>query len=207
MSAYSSSEVKSGLFISVALVLLVGLTFWVGGFMSGETKNYQIQFGYIGGLTHNASVYFAGVEVGKVDAIEVIKGDERPVIVTVSVLEEIEIKVDSNAVVDVLGMMGEPIISISAGSEEAPLLQTGTVLRGEDPIPVYQMIGKMNKLADRMDEMTESLMPLIKQVTSYTTGHKEEIAKIIANIHETSANVRDLTHDLKFRPWRLVRKG
>jgi len=38
-------------------------------------------------------------------------------------------------------------------------------------------------------------------------GNKEEISKSIGNLQEVSSNLRDMTADLKLRPWRLVRKG
>jgi hypothetical protein len=37
-------------------------------------------------------------------------------------------------------------------------------------------------------------------------GNKEEIARILSNFDQSSANIRDMTHDLKFRPWRILRK-
>jgi hypothetical protein len=38
-------------------------------------------------------------------------------------------------------------------------------------------------------------------------GNKEELSKSIGNLHEVSANLRDMTADLKLHPWRLVRKS
>ena len=83
--AYSTSEVKSGALIIVSFALLLGLTFWVGDFSGGETQSYHIRFGYISGLERNSPVYFAGHEVGKVSAIHIHRGEERPILVTVKV--------------------------------------------------------------------------------------------------------------------------
>ena len=86
-------------------------------------------------------------------------------------------------------------------------METGKVIQGVDPIPMHVLIRKMNLLADEVAEMTDSLNPLLKTMNDVVGGNKEEISKSISNLHEVSANLRDMTSDLKFRPWRLVRKG
>jgi len=207
MANYSSSEVKSGILVTTALVLLFGLTFIVGRYTSGAKHDYKVRFGYVSGLEVNAPVYYAGHEVGKVGGIEVLSGEEKPILVTVTIRENIRLKTDSNAFIDTLGMMGEKFVELSPGKAKSPVIQSGSVIEGTDPIPMYVLIQKMNLLADRMDELTTSMNPIMETMDDVLTGNKEEIAKTIANLHETSANVRDMTHDLKFRPWRLVRKG
>jgi len=205
--SYSSAEVKSGIFVTLSLALLIVLTFIVGRFVGGTTNQWQIQFGYISGLESNAPVYFAGHEVGKVERVEVLKGDSKPILVTVKVSDVVQLREDSEAFVDTLGMMGEKFIELSPGSNPTPFLKEGTVIQGHDPIPMHQMVEKLNLLADRMDEMTQSLNPMVKRLDGILVDQEENLAKTIANFHETSQNIRDMTNDLKFRPWRLVRKN
>lgn len=229
---YSSNEVKSGIFISVCVILLFVLTFIVGRMMSGETQTYQIRFGYINGLKKNAPVYFSGHEVGKVNAIHVTSEvSSRPILVTVQILKSIALRQDSRAFIDTLGLLGEKFVELSPGTPDAPALPADGILEGEDPIAMHVLIGKLNLLADRMDTLTVSLNPFMVRLDALTANNKdrlqaivenldaslagvktmtadnqEEIAKTIANLHEVSANLRDMTQDLKFRPWRLLRK-
>lgn len=205
--SYSSAEVKSGALVIAALVGLFGMTVVVGNVMRGETKTWQVQFGYVSGLEKNAPVYFAGTEVGKVDEIQVLHGEERPVLLTLSIDKEIQLRGDSQAFVDTLGMMGEKFVELTPGTKAASMINQDTVIQGHDPIPMHEMIEKMNVLADRMEELTTSINPLMARVNGIVAENEEEIHKIIANLEQTSANVRDMTHDLKFRPWRLVRKN
>ncbi len=90
---------------------------------------------------------------------------------------------------------------------KAPFLPEGSVIQGTDPIPMYLLVRKMNTLADRMDEMTETLNPLLGNINTLVAGHKEELGKTLTNFHEISANLRDMTAELKTHPWKLVRKG
>ncbi|MDD5217683.1 MAG: MlaD family protein [Candidatus Omnitrophica bacterium] len=205
--AYSGTEVKSGILITAAIVLLLVLTFIVGDFMTGTTKPYEVRFGYINGLQVDAPVYFSGHEVGKVDKIEIREGEELPVYLKISVRDTIQLREDTEAFIDTLGLMGEKFLELSHGSVDTPVLKPGALITGTDPIPMYLLIQKMNLLADRMDEMTVALNPLVERVDTMFAGHEEDIAKIITNFSMISSNLRDMTQDLKHRPWRLVRKG
>ena len=205
--AYSAAEVKSGILVSLALGLLLALTFVVGGIQTGHPQTRQIQFGYISGLEKNAPVRYAGHEVGKVQSIEVRSGREKPILLTVTLDSKAELRKDSDAFIDTLGMMGEKFVELSPGSLNAASLGPQDVITGTDPVPMHLLIQKMNLLADRMDGLTESLNPMVEQLDHMLSGHQEEVGRIIANLDLTSANIRDLTSDLKLRPWRLVRKG
>ena len=206
-NAYSSSEIKSGFFVLISGLLLLVLTFVVGGYFKKGANEWKVQFGYLSGLSDSAPVYYAGREVGKVDGIQILPGQPRPVLVTIKVSKDAYVRADSVAYIDTLGMMGEKFIEISVGSKDAPPMEVGKVIQGVDPIAMHVLIRKMNLLADEVAQMTESLNPLLKTVNDVVGGNKEEISKSIGNLHEVSANLRDLTAELKLHPWRLIRKG
>jgi phospholipid/cholesterol/gamma-HCH transport system substrate-binding protein len=206
-NTYSSSEIKSGFFVLISIVLLLVLTFVVGGYFKKGANEWKVQFGYLSGLSDSAPVYYAGREVGKVDGIQILPGQPRPVLVTIKVSKDAYVRKDSVAYIDTLGMMGEKFIEISVGSKDAPPMETGKVIEGVDPIAMHVLIRKMNNLADEVAQMTESLNPLLKTTNELVGGNKEEISKSIGNLHEVTANLRDMTADLKLHPWRLVRKG
>lgn len=197
--AYSSSEVKSGILITAAIALLIFLTFRVGDFSKGKTVLRKIQFGYVSGLKENAPVHFAGHEVGRVSKIETVPGKEKPILVTLKLPEGVELHEDSRAFIDILGLMGEKFVELTPGSPESPFLNPEAVIPSEDPVRMYLLIQKMDRIADQMDAMSASLEPLFRT-------HQEDISKIIGNFQETSANLRDMSSELKSHPWKLIRK-
>jgi phospholipid/cholesterol/gamma-HCH transport system substrate-binding protein len=206
-SSYSKAEIKTGFFVFVTIVILMVLTFIVGGWLKGGAAEWKVRFGYLNGLADSAPVYYAGREVGKVASIQIVKGEARPVLVTVKISPEAVIKKDSVAYIDTLGMMGEKFVEISLGSMDAPPMEQGAIVEGVDPIPMHLLIRKMNLLADQVDVMVKNLNPILEATNNLVTGHQEEIAKSITNLHQVTANLRDMTEDLKHRPWRLIRKG
>lgn len=106
-----------------------------------------------------------------------------------------------------LGLMGEKFIEITPGTAQAPRVQPEFEIGGFDPIPMHEMMSKMYVLTDKFDEMMTLMNPMMEKMNGFVEGHEEDIARSIANIHEITANIRDLTYDLKHRPWRLVRKN
>ena len=99
-NAYSSSEIKSGFFVLVTLVLLLVLTFVVGGYFKKGANEWKVQFGYLSGLSDSAPVYYAGREVGKVDSIQIIPGSAKPALVTVKVSKDAYVRQDSVAYIE-----------------------------------------------------------------------------------------------------------
>lgn len=204
--SYSAAEVKSGLFVSITLILLLTLTFLVGNFMGGSTQTWQIRFTYVGGIKQDAPVYFSGVEVGKIDKIEVQGDKTRPMLMTVRISSNVVLREDSQVFVDSLGLMGEKCLELTPGTAGSSPLKAGTEIQGTDPIAMYEMVQKMYLLVDRTDELLISLNPMVKTLNNVISDKDEAIAKTIANLEESSANIRDMTNDLKYHPWKLLRK-
>ena len=49
-SNYSSAEIRSGFFVLFAVVLLLVLTFVVGGYLKSGADEWKVRFGYVNGL-------------------------------------------------------------------------------------------------------------------------------------------------------------
>lgn len=204
--SYSSSEVKTGFFVLMTLFVLVALTFQVGKFQTGKVQTAKIEFSYVGGLKLDAPVHVAGYELGKVTAVEIIPERKIPVIVTVELKEYVRLFKGSKAWIDSVGFLGDKIVDIHPGTSTEPLA-ADAVIQGVDPVPTQKLILKLDKMTDQLDGLMQSLQPLMQRVDEITEDQREEIEKMIANFHEVSVNLRDMTNDLKYRPWRLLRKG
>lgn len=197
---FTRSEVKSGVLVVVCFVLLTALTFKVSDFRAlRNTVDYKIHFNFISGLEKNAPVHYAGHSVGTVKGIEIQEGD--PVVtVTVTVDRDVPVRADSKAFVDTLGLLGEKFIALSPGDPAAPRLEAGGILRGEEPLPLHILIRQMN-------ELTSNLIPVTEKTNRLLQEHEEDIKGILTNMNATSANLKEMTSDIKKHPWKLLRKG
>lgn len=198
--SFTSSEVKSGIFVVVSFALLFILTFHVSDFRTwGETREYKIHFNYAGGLEENSPVHFAGRSVGKVQAVELREGNPA-ILVTVEIDQKTPVRTDSEAFVDTLGLLGEKFVEITPGQASSPRLAAGGVLRGREGVPLYQLIQQMN-------DLTAGLIPLTEKTNRILEGHEKDVGEMIENLNATSRNLKEMTEDLKAHPWKLLRKG
>ena len=111
--------------VGVGLIVLVaaGLTGWlalrVGSFGMGDHTVYTADFEEVAGVKTGASVTVAGVDVGKIDGIELQNGRAR---VTFRVDPEIELRQDAKAVIRARSILGEKYLSVEPGSSDSPPL-------------------------------------------------------------------------------------
>lgn len=197
---FSRSEVKSGVLVVVCFTLLTVLTFKVSDFRAlGKTSEYKIHFNFISGLEKNAPVHFAGHSVGTVKSIAIHDGNPA-VEVTVSIDRNTPLRTDSQAFVDTLGLLGEKFVALTPGSATAPALEPGGILRGTEPMPLHQLVRQMTQL-------TENLIPVTEKTNHLLQGHEKDLEQILSNLNAASENLKEMTHDLKLHPWKLLRKG
>jgi len=207
-SQFSNSEIRSGLFITLACIGLLTLLFAAGrAQLFQDVYKVNVLFGYISGLQKNAPVHFAGHKVGKVTNIELLKGSPEKIAVTISVSKAATLKKDSKAYIEIMGFMGEKFLEITPGSAEgAPLAENETLI-GTDPIALTEIIRRGREIADELDSTTQSLKTLIENLDGTIEENRTDIHRIVGNMGEASDNMKAMTEDLKRHPWKLVFKG
>lgn len=89
-----SNEAKVGIFTTIGLALLIGIIVYLSGFSFGKEKDYtfDITFNQVTGLKIGAGVSYAGIDAGRVSAIEAYKDKAR---VTVVIKGNMQIAKDS----------------------------------------------------------------------------------------------------------------
>ncbi len=196
---FTRSEIKSGVLVVVCFSLLTLLTFKVSDFRAfAKNSEYKIHFNFVSGLEKNSPVHFAGHSVGTVKSI-VIRDASPTVEVTIAVAKETPVRVDSEVFVDTLGLLGEKFISLTPGNPASPRLPPGGLLQGTEPMPLHVLIRQMN-------ELTENLIPVTQKTNKLLEGHEKDLDQILSNLNASSANLKDMTEDLKVHPWKLLRK-
>lgn len=206
---YTFSEIRSGLFILVCAAILVALLFYCGTspFLS---DNYSVKahFNYIAGLKKDSPVQLAGNEIGRVTDLKFVeeKGASK-VEVTLAVFQGVKIRQDAKVFIEVMGFMGEKYIEIQPGSREAPVITPGTILQGEDPVAIMEVVHRSLKLMEDFEKISKSMDGMVKQMEGLLETNKPNIQQILDNLNASSANLKDMTQDLKWHPWKLMRKG
>lgn len=175
-----------GVFILLFSVALVAFAFWLGKYNQDERqyRRYKVYMTEsVSGLALEAAVKFQGVDVGKVESIQINPHNSEEVELTLKIKKETPIKTDSNAILKFYGITGLAFIEIAGGSRHAPLLSNGkdTVLT----------IPSSPSLIRRLDESLGNVAS--KLSTTLDRANQLLSEKNIDNVAQTLEHLRSLT--------------
>lgn len=218
-----SNEAKVGIFTVIGLVLLTSIVLYLSGFNPAEEDDYSfdITFNQVTGLKPGAGVSYAGIAVGRVQAIEAYKDKAK---VTVEIRGGTQIAKDSLFTINSDGLMGEKFISIMppqhpsgvylAGGESVQgvdekgldylLAQAGTTL-----VDVQELIKSMNTIlgnknvqnsliqtAVNLNELTGNMNELMRVMSNLAVNNQQDIDKMIKNLSAMTASMASAADEI-----------
>ena len=190
MPRESNLEVKVGAFVLVAIIALVVFIFSISDFSSLFQKGTTLKavFQYANGLKKGAPVRVAGVDSGHVQELKVYYdsvGKKTMVEVQAWLMPGVGIPADSNLLINQLGILGEKYLEIIPGISK-DMVRSDMILRGEDPVPLEDVMKKMSGLAEKMDGTLAAVNGGI-----LTEANKKSLAETLANISAITAAIKN----------------
>jgi len=165
MKTTGSQKAKTGIFVLVALGVLILTVYLIGRQKSlfSDTFSVYSNFKNVGGLQTGNFVRFAGINVGTVTAIT-IKND-TVVRVDMVLQQKVKpfIKNDSKASIAGDGLMGDKLVQIAAGTDSAGLLKDG-YLPSMEPMDMDRVMKKIGMVADNAEIITGNLAEIFGKV-------------------------------------------
>ncbi len=138
-------EIGVGMFLLAGLLALMLLALRVSGLAPGssvDTYKVYAYFDNIAGLTVRAKVTMAGVNIGRVTAIDLDR-DSYTGRVTMELDSAVDnLPVDSTASILTAGLLGEKYVGISVGGDEQLLADGGTIHDTQSSLVLEDLIGK-----------------------------------------------------------------
>jgi phospholipid/cholesterol/gamma-HCH transport system substrate-binding protein len=107
--------------------------------LGGDRYEVYAIFSDIGGLKEGSSVVIAGVEVGRVESIN-IEDYEAKVVFSVST--DIILQEDSIATIKTRGLIGEKYLSLTPGGSEEIIKPGGQIRETSPPVDFEDLISK-----------------------------------------------------------------
>jgi len=162
------STVKIGIFIFLALVILV-----VGIFMLGDkdalfSSTFEVRafFHDIQGLKSGATVRLSGIDVGTVSDIAIVDDTTGRVEVTMDIKEDIArfIRTDTRASIETEGLVGNKVVVLQIGSSSADRVRDGGVIQSKEPIGFAEVIEETQGIMQYTKEMTKDLSEIVARV-------------------------------------------
>jgi phospholipid/cholesterol/gamma-HCH transport system substrate-binding protein len=141
-----ATKLRVGLFVLVSLAVFLGVVYMLGARARLFEARYTIaaEFTDVGGLQPGATVRLAGVQIGRVSAVELPAQPGGKVRVEMKIAKQFadRIRKDSEARIATQGLLGDRIAEITVGSAQMAAVQPGETIRSRDPVDISQVIGE-----------------------------------------------------------------
>lgn len=178
-------------FIAIAAILIIEILGGAGQLRGGSQMHALFQT--VQELKVGDRVKMAGVEVGRVDGINIVS---NAVQVSMRMKKNAQIKTDSQATVQFAGLLGQNFVALSFGSPEAPLAEPDTYLDTAEQPDLSAIMLKLDNVATGVENLTrsfsgESIENLLGPLTDFLTQNREPLRVTIANISKITGTISD----------------
>ena len=188
----NSLETKLGYFVVLAVFAAWIIVETLGGvemFRGGYHINAL--FDTVQDLKVGNSVKLAGVEIGRVEKIELANDRVR---VTMKLHSDAVVRTDSKATIKFTGMMGQYFVSIDFGTSGAPPAGEGTVLVTEEQPDLNTVMTKLDKAATGIENFGKSFTPdtinnLMGPLVDFVKQNSGHLGGAISNIENISGQI------------------
>lgn len=184
-----SREVRVGLFVFLGFVGAGAIIFLIGDNRSlfDSKAMYRAQFEDVQGVKPGSTVRMGGVDIGNVAAVRYLDDPRQNLIdVELSIVEReaARIRQGSEASIEPKGLLGDKMVTITAGHPDEPQIPEGGLLPSVPAQDFTQMLG-------RLDSMTGTASNVLENLERATSTLADE------NMHrDLQAGVAALSHIL-----------
>jgi phospholipid/cholesterol/gamma-HCH transport system substrate-binding protein len=181
-----------GLFVSIALLVLVGFLIWLMGVhTSGRYDRYTVYFkDPVSGLTDKGVVRYMGVDVGKVVALRLTDDHPEIVKVDIEVKEKTPVAGGTEAKIAMQGITGTSSIELSTDRND----KTKPKIIAGEKYPVLEGKGSaLSKFFDGLPQVGNQLQTTLSSIDEFSRGSTKMVESI-----------RDLADKLKEDPSQII---
>ncbi len=180
------TEIKVGIFVLIALVILGYLSIKLGEESITTKKGYPLSaiFEDVSGLVPGARVEMAGVEIGRVSEIKLADGKA---LVKMNIYEGVKITKDAVAMVRTKGVLGDRYIEIKQGTSPEELPPGSMIAKTVSPMDLDQLLAEVGPALQDLRDITAGLRELVGSKEG-----KKKFQEMITNISDTAAAFKEV---------------
>jgi phospholipid/cholesterol/gamma-HCH transport system substrate-binding protein len=214
----SRQTVIVGLFVTFGMLILAGGILTIGNLNDTFTRKIAITavFDNVNGLKEGDNIWFSGVKVGTVKNLDFVDGSQVEAELRIDRDAAQHIRKDALAKLSSDGLIGNKIIVLYGGTEQAPLIASGDVIAVGKTVSteeIMEMVQENNKnllaITGNIKTLTEGLTAgqgtagkLLKDDALYS-----ELTDTVASLKTTSHNAEGLTASLSSFAGKLNQPG
>ena len=159
---------RVGLFVLLALLTFLGAVYALGARARLFEARYTIHadFTEVGGLVEGATVRLAGVQIGRVSAVNLPPQPGGKVRVDLTIARRFSDRIRKNSVarIETQGLLGDRIVEITVGDATAPPVQPGEVLASRDPADFGRIVAAGAETAKNVAALADALRETADQI-------------------------------------------
>jgi phospholipid/cholesterol/gamma-HCH transport system substrate-binding protein len=212
-----SSAILTGIFVFLAIIILVSGIFAIGSKDKSFSKSVLIKafFDDVNGLANGNNVWYAGLKIGIVKSMA-FKGNGVEVQFTITETAQSHIYTNTKVKLGTDGLIGDKIIVLYGGSADAPLVAEGTRLQVEKPLNSEAIMRTLQANNENLLLITQAFKSISKGLVegNGTIGKLLTDITLASNLQATmhklnkaSTNAEVLTVNLSRFTGRLVKRG
>jgi phospholipid/cholesterol/gamma-HCH transport system substrate-binding protein len=180
-----------GAFVIGGLLLFAAGLFLIGDrrMLFTDTLRVYAEFKQVAALDTGAKVRVAGVDAGEVEEIRVPEGPSGRFRVRMRVRSDLRplIRVDSIALIQNDGLVGNKFVQIQTGTEAAPAVADGGTIQSREPFDI----------ADLMLTMSQTLATVNTMLVEVKSGVDEALGAVTATAGDAQVLMKDLGGEVR----------
>ena len=144
-------EAKVGAFVVLCAVILSATVYYVSYVrFKGARVPFSTYLKDAEGIEPGTQVLFGGITVGKVTSVAPDQIDPTRIAIVLDVMQGTPLNEKSVAAVGSVSLMGDPVLAIGTGSNDAPRLRPGGVIRSQETVSLDELQRRAETLAEQL---------------------------------------------------------
>jgi phospholipid/cholesterol/gamma-HCH transport system substrate-binding protein len=187
-------KIRLGLFIAGGLALFVIAIFFIGKQQNLFDPVFKLTttFYNVSGLEVGSNIRFSGINIGTVDNIIIINDSTVRVDMLIKKNVQQFIKTDCEAGIGSAGIIGDRILTITQGGDNAPLVKDGQKIASKEPVETDAIMASLQVTVDNVAIISDQLAEIMIKINrgNGTLGRLIQDSTIAENINLTIMNLK-----------------
>lgn len=187
------NSVKLGVFVLSGLAFLIFLLFMIGRNKSlfGSSYLLKAKFENVQGLIPGNNVRYSGIQAGTVKNIKIINDTTIEVSMMIETEMQDIIRLDAIASIGTDGIVGNKVVNIGPGKQNAELAQEGDFIFSKMPIDTDQILKTLSNSNNDISEIVAGLKLTVERINNSTALWELLNDKTLPNeLRQSAANLR-----------------
>lgn len=190
--AYLKEEIKAGIIIFSALVILSSFTIFIGGSQLFKKLDiYYVKAMNVAGLETGSQVRLGGVRVGSIMDINAPEGPGESLTITIGLNSGTVIYKGTRAIITQIGFVGDIYLLLSVEETADERINVGEVIPSVESMDFKILMAKIGNISESLDILIKNIDKLFSQ------SNIDDIQKLVKDVSGVLDEIKGIVKDSK----------